>query len=336
MMNNLNVKENSKIYVACPANIATGGPELLHQLVYELTKLGRNAFMFYYKCGKENPVHSAYKKYNNRFVDEIDDDTANILIVPEVNTGMIEQYKNIQKVIWWLSVDNYYDRFGSRSWYKRLLKRIFAPIFKQKYSFDPNDGVHHFVQSEYAYQFLKSKNIHQIAYLSDYLNEFFIQEQLENITKEKENIVIYNPKKGIEFTQKLMSEAGDDIQFIPLQDMTREEVAETLSKAKVYIDFGNHPGKDRIPREAAISGCCVITNKQGSAKYFEDVMIDDIYKFEDKPENIGIIIKKIKECFINYDENNEQFNFYRAKIKNEQSVFIEEVKNIFAVDNTRI
>lgn len=30
----------------------------------------------------------------------------------------------------------------------------------------------------------------------------------------------------------------------------------TMRKAKVYIDFGFHPGKDRIPREAVMCGAC--------------------------------------------------------------------------------
>ena len=35
-MDKLKIKNNTKFYVACPANIATGGPELLHQLVHKL------------------------------------------------------------------------------------------------------------------------------------------------------------------------------------------------------------------------------------------------------------------------------------------------------------
>lgn len=54
-----------------------------------------------------------------------------------------------------------------------------------------------------------------------------------------------------------------------------------MSKSKVYIDFGNHPGKDRIPREAAISGCIVITGKRGAAAFAEDVCIPETYKFDE-------------------------------------------------------
>ncbi|MDK2791068.1 MAG: hypothetical protein PWP15_1588, partial [Methanothermococcus sp.] len=35
--------------------------------------------------------------------------------------------------------------------------------------------------------------------------------------------------------------------------MSREEVIKTLQRAKVYIDFGNHPGKDRIPSVKALN-----------------------------------------------------------------------------------
>ncbi|MGC8677909.1 MAG: hypothetical protein ACP5UF_06830 [Hydrogenobaculum sp.] len=90
--------------------------------------------------------------------------------------------------------------------------------------------------------------------------------------------------------------------------MTRDQVIETLQKAKVYIDFGNHPGKDRIPREAAILGCCVITGKRGSATFFEDVPIPEEYKFE---------------------ERYQDFNYYRQVIRNEPTKFLENLKKIF-------
>lgn len=53
-----------------------------------------------------------------------------------------------------------------------------------------------------------------------------------------------------------------ELNFKPIINMTRDEVIRELQRAKVYIDFGNHPGKDRIPREAAILGCCAIVGKR--------------------------------------------------------------------------
>ncbi|MCX7738527.1 MAG: hypothetical protein N2Z80_03840 [Hydrogenothermaceae bacterium] len=71
-----------------------------------------------------------------------------------------------------------------------------------------------------------------------------------------------------------------------------------LKKAKVYIDFGNHTGKDRIPREAAMLECCVITGRRGIAKYREDVPIPENYKIEDKVENIPLILSKKYETVL--------------------------------------
>ena len=46
-----------------------------------------------------------------------------------------------------------------------------------------------------------------------------------------------------------------------------------------YIDFGPHPGMDRLPREAALAGCIVITNREGAAAHDEDVPLPPEYKF---------------------------------------------------------
>ncbi len=186
----------------------------------------------------------------------------------------------------------------------------------------------HLVQSFYAKEHLEKAGIskEKILYLSDYLNLDFLNIQTD--LSKKENIVAYNPKKGFEFTKEIIQSALD-IRFVPLINMTRQQIIETLQKAKVYIDFGNHPGKDRIPREAAILGCCVITGKRGSAAYFEDVPIPENYKFEDKEENIPKIIAKIKDCFENFEERYKDFEYYREIIKQEPQKFVEDLKKIF-------
>lgn len=332
MENKLKIEKNTKIYVACPANVATGGPELLHQLVYELNKLGLKSFMYYYYKKKEiSPIHEAYIKYKNPFVDEIEDNKDNVIITPERNTGIIYHYKDIQKVIWWLSVDNYYKLFEGKNPVKKLLKVILYKFnILKAYQFGRNENIIHFVQSEYAKQHLLEKGISSIYFLGDYLDGVFIRNQLETIGNNRKNIVVFNPKKGIEFTKKIIKH-GQKIKFIPIENMTTNKVAKLLSTAKIYIDFGNHPGKDRIPREAAISNCCVITNKRGSAKYYKDVPIPDEFKFDDRDDNIYKIINKIHDSFSNYEDNVEKFEEYREIIKSEQDNFIADIKDIFQV-----
>lgn len=333
------IADNTIIYVACPSNVATGGPELLHQLVYKLNRLGMKALMYYYDfCGIGSPVHKEYEIYNNKYTTMIKDSFENILVVPEIATHLLYRYNKIQKIIWWLSVDNYYIATNDVCFFmknfnfivaaKTFLNNLSIPSKEKFYKFDDSQVVH-FVQSEYAKQHLLSKNVEneKIYYLSDYINpKFFENEGTTN--SEKENIVVYNPKKGFEFTRKIIKKARD-ITFVPIQNMSRDEVISLLRKAKVYIDFGNHPGKDRIPREAAISGCCVIVGKKGAANYFEDVPIDEEFKFIISTREIPKIIKKIKDCLINYSEEYRKFTQYREWIKKEEEIFDNNLKGIF-------
>lgn len=336
MTSDLIIKNETIIYVACPANIATGGPELLQQLVFELRKIGLNANIYYYSYKNQNPVHEAYIKYNNPYTTKIIDSLDNILIVPEVKTNLLFEYKNVQKVIWWLSIDNYYNAFNHKNGIKRFLKNISYKIgLKKIYKFNTHCNIKHFVQSEYAKQHLYAKGVSNIHFLGDYLNDVFIKNQLSKHQTIKKDIVVYNPQKGVEFTQKIIS-SESSISFIPIQNMTREQVSDLLSQAKVYIDFGNHPGKDRIPREAAISGCCIITNRMGSANYYQDVPIDDEFKFNNHIDDIGNIIKKIQDCLDNYEQYTVRFESYRTMIVGEQEQFIKDIKKIFFIDKSKV
>ena len=83
----------------------------------------------------------------------------------------------------------------------------------------------------------------------------------------QEWILLYNPKKGLDKVLPII-EQTPWLKWIPLINLTEEDMIAYMHLAKVYVDFGNHPGKDRIPREAAICGCCVITNREGSAAYW--------------------------------------------------------------------
>ena len=102
-----------------------------------------------------------------------------------------------------------------------------------------------------------------------------------------------------------------------------------LKKSKIYIDFGNHPGKDRIPREAAILGNCVLVNKNGSASNASDIEISNCYKFNEKKDNIKNIISQINICFRDYNIEYKKFKPYVIKIRNEKKLFIRQVKKFF-------
>jgi len=102
-----------------------------------------------------------------------------------------------------------------------------------------------------------------------------------------------------------------------------------LRKSKLYIDFGNHPGKDRFPREAVASGCCIITGKKGAARNEIDIPIKDCYKFNDIQSEIPEIVKKINYIMSNYNSCICDFNSYKEIIKMEKEIFNSDVESIF-------
>ncbi len=324
----IEIYNDTNIYIACPSQQATGGTELLHQLCFKLNNLGINSYMFYYGEHTDNPVSDRFKKYNINYVWEVPDENRNVLVIPEVIPYMVYRFKNVTKVIWWLSVDNYFD---NNTYKKRRIKKL---IFQKKFFDikDPDLNVYHLVQSEYARQFLLNHGINKISFLSDYLNKSFLENEYSYTSNNRTDRVLYNPKKGFEFVKGLM-EAASDITFVALENMTPEQIIELTKTSKVYIDFGNHPGKDRFPREAAIGGCCIITGKKGSAKYYEDVPIGDQYKFENNLQDIPSIIKKIRECFENYDNVIHDFEYYRKFILSEESKFEQDIKSFFKKTN---
>jgi hypothetical protein len=339
-----NIKKNTKIYALCEPSYATGGTEAIHQLVNKLRGLGHDAYVFYH-TKVPNPKPESYNKYNTEHVFSVSDNPEDILIIPEGSVGTVSKYRKIQRAIWWLSVDNVQtntsvlgsklnNRFSSLKKNKFVLAayRILSKRGKMLFNFKnpANKNIIHLAQSSYAENYLTNKDANNIYPLTDYLGS----SHFKKMDLKKENIVLYNPRKGFEITKKLiaLSNSGRDrvdIQWVPLQNMTPAQVAETMAKSKVYIDFGHHPGKDRMPREAAMKNCCVIVGRRGSAKFNQDVTIPIDYKFSVKPVNKRGILKKIKNCISHFERNSERFELYRRIIRTNERQFELEVEQIF-------
>lgn len=330
-----------KVYVLCPIGLKTGGPELLHQLVYQInTIFGSNsAIIVYLGDGKKTKPVSEYQKYiHNKWItiNEINDSADNVVVFPETSLSLYNNWINIKKYIWWLSVDN----FLLTSSFKYNFKN-FGPLHTcvhwlkgniKNYSKIIRDADLNLCQSYYAENYLKMQGISQrkIVYLSDYINDLYVKDSKKALNISKKNIVLYNPKKGYKFTKKIISKSkSKNWKWIPLIGLKNSEVKKYLEISKVYIDFGNHPGKDRFPREAAISGCCVITDKRGAARYYNDIPIADEYKFNDTERYIPQIISKIKYCIDHYDVAVKDFDKYRSFIKSEKNDFKNEIINLF-------
>lgn len=292
-----------KIYIACLKNLVTGGIELLHQLCHELNTYADIDAYIWFEDEKDAIIPEPYRKYGNIVAINSRPSKDTVLIFPEVWASKTnsEKYKDHQKVIYWESV----------YWYEYWIP-------KSQYLKFP-DGVIHIAQSYYACEWLKRETNIDAIMVTDYLNDEYMNADLG---KPRKRQILYNPKKGLDITTRLITQMPNE-KFIPILDMTVSQVKTLMEESMLYIDFGNHPGKDRIPREAAMCGCCVITSTDGSAKYCQDVCIPSDYKI-DKADRLfeQKAIAKIEDCLDNYMLIvGQDFKTYRNNIKLEKKNF---------------
>ena len=343
----IRIFNDTKVFVQCPAGACTGGAELLHQIVSYLRDKGLDAYIVYFGEGVK-AIPNDYQNYNIKIADEVSNNPHDISVLYETTIYQVAEDTKIQKIMWWLSVDNYftcgryipiadYYHFDRKMGVKMFVRRLGKLLFRDKNDFSKSISLGKMsqmdvvcgYQSEYAHYFLLKNGFREMVPLKDYINT----EHIKPIVKEgREDIVLYNPKKGIEYTRKLMT-AAPDIKWVAIQGMTRTQLIDLMQKSKVYIDFGNHPGKDRLPRECAMNGLCVITGSRGSARYFEDVWLENKYKFNEKEASVNDIISRIRETLVNYNSAIEDFAFYRHRISLEKAEFENQLDELFGLYN---
>lgn len=333
----VNISNDCITYILCPANYVTGGTELLHQLCDSLNNIGLDCKIVYSIEGSRTPI--PFSKYNVKIASSITDHFKSVAIIPEIFLSKIQDYKHCKIICWWLSVDNFFYSgnstiFDSFKWNKNYALRLFIkrltsknnirrPISLKKIR---QRRIYHLFQSEYAHQFLIKNKFDYRLPLSDYLNDEYLHPNTLNINKE--NIILYNPKKSLPIINTLIKKVNY-YKWIPLENLSIKELINLYAKSKLYVDFGNHPGKDRIPREAVVNNCCLLTSKNGSANFYEDIPIPEYYKINLNKTPIKMIISKIEDIINNYDEKIIDFKFYLYDIKHEKSEFKVQVNKVF-------
>lgn len=243
-----------------------------------------------------NGIHETfpqYKKYNIPIVLKNNIPNDSLIVLPEI---LPEMYKDFsQKVsLWWLSVDNFV---------KDNLNIL-------------NNFSLHMTQSKYAKQFLNTNNLSSIM-LTDYINDIFSPE----ITKLKASRVCVNPSKGAHLINEFKN-MNNNISVLELSQMSRETIKNYLDESMVYVDFGHHPGRDRFPREAALSGAVVLTTKCGAAENDVDIPIDSWYKFSDLNE----LSLKVNDVLNNFNYHQDAQKSYRQIVMSQKNIFKSEVE----------
>lgn len=251
------------IYIFALHGIATGGPEATHQLSDALIEQGFDARLIYFRWEdlaqgplREFPAYEPfapeYVRYKVRLARQAPDEAGAVIVLPETLAHAAPFFQHAKVLIWWLSVDN---GFGALSGVNlNYLRR-------------PN--VYHASQSRYAERFCEALQFNHIGMLSDYTVD--LTEYADPLPMaERPKVVAFNarPDKVIADLGAIGEEIAKldpEIRLIAIHRMTRPEIAAVFAQARVYVDLGNFPGKDRLPREAASMGCEVIVGLPAGA-----------------------------------------------------------------------
>lgn len=325
----ISLKNDSKIIIFCPPRKVTGGPEALHQLSDMLYRIGvENVFMKYLPK-RGNPKPKNYDVYKTKKINDFTDNEANILIIPESMTFLVKKYPKSQKIIWWLSVDFYKILMDYRIQKQIFFTKLFYKQTDREYHFESFPNVFHWAQSFRSGVYIQEHKVpeNQIDYVCDYINPVFLKskEIQKNLTNKK---ILYNPKKGKKEIS-LLIQNSPELQWFPVQNMNADQIRNLMSKSLLYVDFGENPGRDKMLRESVSQDCCIISGKNGSSAYYEDLMIPDEYKFDFSEDRIPEIIKKIKDILENYSEHILNFSTYKKMVSKEEKTFEEKLKEIF-------
>ncbi|GAB3758215.1 hypothetical protein GCM10028796_03510 [Ramlibacter monticola] len=323
----------SKVLVVCPGNAMTAGPEALHQLVADANALGQPAQIVYHPFDRSFETPGPYRKHGapvGRYADE----PGTLILFPEIFTPQALQVRHAEPAIWWMSINNFTGVRYGRPWRDKL--RYWKYVLQGKRPWGGVRALAHlrqFAQSDYARDFLAGHGLASEP-LSDpipvYTDPAYVASLAPRLAAaQRDDTILYNPTKGAAITARLMA-AYPQWRFRPLRGLDREQLAQAFLDAKLYIDFGHHPGKDRLPREAAIHGCCVVTARHGSAANPVDVPIPGRFKLDVKdPQFVQRFGERVNEVFGNFEASSRELAGYRETIAQEPATFRRHVAAAF-------
>jgi len=312
-------------YVVFLPTAYTGGPFALLQLSDALTKIGHESQVVYYdKISrmelKNSSIHIEYSGESKLSISNImpevcySFDRNDVIIMPEVRLDLLKQLVNAgfsNCVFWWLSWDN-------------------APLselnrFEAKSAL--NNAIHIF-QSHYAQIQANKLGLHG-PIVSDYT---LLDERINCSENVKNNDICFLPRKS-SGAEKIVAELQSSFSVIRIENMSQSQVRDVLARSKYFIDFGHHPGKDRIPREAAIANCIPIVRFEGAARHMEDVYLPKFLKIElEMMINAEFLAGYINKLELDRPNMLASIEPYKRKIKSELNVFTSQVRDFCEIN----
>jgi hypothetical protein len=193
------------------------------------------------------------------------------------------------------------------------------------------EDCNHIAQSVYAQTWVFERFRKQPHLVSDYIwrdgsKEHSAPIASANSKSTRKLIVAFNAGRGAKLVELVRKFFPAGVEFVALKGMSGEIVTETLSRADAYLDLGSFPGRDRTPREAALSNCPVLIPLRGSARHYGDFSIDDFYRMDldiNGPESVA---HRLYEIASNKAIHTMRQAVFRATVDTAKQRFSHEVK----------
>ena len=327
---------NHKYYIFTPMKVVGGGAEALHQLAYYLRKSGREAYTVYYAYSgffDAKPIdrYEQYEVVTTKYED-IEDEPWNYVIAPENAPWCLNSLYKAQKCIWWLGLiasEVYVGDWKYRLKYlrRRLLGR--SVMSARKLLFNPKN-CWHLCGSKYAYEGTRKRFPNsKVEYLVEPISLDFLRMGNSDLPQERADVVLYNPAKPSERMSQLLDRSK--FNYVPLKGLTPVGLAEMYKKAKLYVDFGDFGGPERMPKEAVYFGCNILVANHNAATNDFDVAIPQWYKVDDG-ETAEQIESRIADMLEYYEIQHADFLLFKEKVERLEENFFVHIQNDFCKD----
>jgi hypothetical protein len=282
-----------------------------------------------------------YEHYDAPEADAADDARDVAVVFPEVYLAPIRDLRHARPVCWWLSVDKSAlwsaptelenrRRLGQPSDTVLRLRLLKQAVVRRRWAgrmADPR--VLHLAQSEYARMFLLEHSGLDALLVSDYLPHAADDEELPLTPAGNPPVVAYQPAKGGHLVDQVRALLRDSVSWIPIQGMDHAGVRRALEKSSAFLDLGHQPGKDRLPREAALAGAVTLVARVGAGANDVDIPLPAAHKIPYSGDMARVAADVLLAVLADVEGSYTQQAGYRASVRDERRRFHDEVRTAF-------
>ncbi len=188
----------------------------------------------------------------------------------------------------------------------------------------PDGNINAFTIREYINNHSILKNHIYVIY-DKFKNTF----EFQKISNSSLQLQIINAHSllGFSKSENIKRFLDPSVKFIPLQGFSDNQVQDILNKVDLYLDLGNLPGKDRLPREAIMAGCPIMITTLGAGFNAEDFPVPSQYKLQlDVISPVEAAQSVLKVLKLGKLENFKMQTLFRESVSKEKEFFYREVR----------